>query len=124
MSDLLAAGELELDPQSTLSLPGDKHRQMLKRATAEHAYTIVGRIPFLNGKLDPGELQIMVQGDERLRRPFLVVVATGKPSEPRLAAARKLAAFLREPATQAWIAGFGQGKLDERALFFPVTLGR
>jgi tungstate transport system substrate-binding protein len=124
MSDLLAAGELELDPQSTLSLPGDKHRQMLKRATAEQAYTIVGRIPFLNGKLDPGELQIMVQGDERLRRTFLVVVATGKPTEPRLAAARKLAAFLREPATQAWIAGFGQGKLDEKPLFFPVTLSR
>src|SRR5215831_9033168 len=30
MSDLLAAGDLELDPQSTISLPGDKHRQMLK----------------------------------------------------------------------------------------------
>ena len=30
LGDLLAAGELELDPQSTISLPGDKHRQMLK----------------------------------------------------------------------------------------------
>ena len=124
MSDLLAAGDLELDPQKALSLPGDKHRQMLQRAAAEQAYTIVGRIPFLNGKLDPGDLQIMVQGDERLRRPYLVVVATGKLSEPRLAAARQLATFLREPATQEWIAGFGKGKLDEGPLFFSVTLRR
>ena len=31
LSDLLAAGELELDPQSTLSLPGDRHRQWAAR---------------------------------------------------------------------------------------------
>src|SRR5262249_40592627 len=95
IGDLLAAGELEVDPPTTISLPGDKHRQMLKRAAIEQAYTLVGRIPFLSGKLDTGELQIMVQGDERLRRPYLVVVAaSGDPQ--RLTAARRFAAFLRE----------------------------
>jgi tungstate transport system substrate-binding protein len=39
LSDLLAAGELELDPAATISLPGDRHRQMLKRAAAEQAAT-------------------------------------------------------------------------------------
>lgn len=123
LSDLLAAGELELDPQKAISVPGDKHRQMLVRAASEQAYTIVGRIPFLNGKVDHGGLEIMVQGDERLRRPYLVVVATGKADDPRIVAARRLAAFLREPATQAWIATFGKGKFDDRPLFFPVKTG-
>jgi tungstate transport system substrate-binding protein len=120
LGDLLAAGELELDPQATISTPGDKHRQMLKVAAAEQAYTIVGRIPFLNGKLETGELSIMVQGDERLRRPYLVVVAA-RPGDRR-EAARRFAAFLREPATQEFIAGFGRGKYDERPLLFPVTI--
>ncbi len=122
LSDLLAAGELELDPDRTVVLPGDRHRQMLVRAQAEEAYTLVGRIPFLNGKVDTGNLKIMVQGDSRLRRPYLVVVAAGKPDDPRLAAARRLAAFLRKGETQKWIAEFGRGKYDDQPLFFPVSV--
>jgi len=122
LSDLLAAGELELDPQSTLSVPTERHRQMLRRAEEERAYTIVGRIPFLNGKLETGTLQVLSQGDERLRRPYLVVVATGKADDLRLAAARRLAAFLREQPTQDWIATFGKGKYDDRPLLFPVVV--
>ena len=122
LGDLLAAGELELDPQTTLNVPTERHRQMLKRAEAEQAYTIVGRIPVLNGKLEAGTLQILSQGDERLRRPYLVVVATGKVDDPRLAAARRLAALLREKPTQDWIATFGKGKYDDRPLLFPVTV--
>jgi tungstate transport system substrate-binding protein len=124
LGDLLAAGELELDPGSTISLPGERHRQMLGRAAAEGAYTLVGRIPFVNGKLETGTLAIVVQGDERLRRPYVVIVAAGKPSDPRLAAARELAAFLRAPETQRWIASFGVGRYDERPLLFPVVLTR
>src|SRR5262245_35958302 len=67
LGDLLAAAGLELDSQATISIPSDKHRQMLHRAAEEVAYTIVGRIPFLSGKLDTNGLSIMVQGDERLR---------------------------------------------------------
>jgi len=124
LSDLLAAGELELDPQSTVSLPGERHRQMLTRAAEEQAYTLVGRIPFLNGKIDHGGMEVMVQGDVRLRRPYLVVVATGKADDPRLIAGRRLAVFLREPATQEWLASFGKGKFDDRPLFFPVKIAR
>jgi len=123
LGDLLTAGELELDPQATISLPGDRHRQMLKRAASEQAYTLVGRIPFLSGKLDTGELQIMVKSDPRLRRPYLVVVAA-KAGEQRQAPARRFAAFLREAATQKFIAGFGQGKFDESPLLFPVNVSR
>jgi tungstate transport system substrate-binding protein len=120
VGDLLAAGELELDLQTTISLPGERHRQMLQRAAHEQAYTLVGRIPFVSGKLDTAELQIMVQGDERLRRSYLVV--TRAKADSRREPARRFAAFLREPATQEFIAGFGKGKYDERPLLFPVKV--
>ena len=124
LGDLLTAAEVELDPALINTLKGDKQRQMLRRAASEGAYTLVGRTPFLNGKLDTGGLAVMVQGDVRLRRPYVVAVAAGKPDDPRLAATRQLAAFLREPATQDWIAGYGRGKYDDRPLFFPVTIPR
>jgi ABC-type tungstate transport system permease subunit len=122
LRDLLETGRLALDPEHTIVLPSDKHRESLQRAAAAGAYTLVGRIPFLNGKLPAADLQIMVQGDVRLRRPYLVVVAAGKADDPRLAAARQLAAWLREPATQKFIAAFGRGKYDDQPLFFPVVV--
>jgi hypothetical protein len=33
-----------------------------------------------------------------------------------------LAAYLRAPETQPWIAGFGRGRHDDQPLFFPVSL--
>jgi len=127
LGDLLAEGDVELDPACTISLVSDKHRQALVRARQEGAYTLIGRIPFLNGKVETGGLAVMVQGDKRLRRAYVVAVAVGhgaagKADSPRLAAARELAAFLREPATQAWIAGFGRGKYDAEPLFYPVEV--
>jgi tungstate transport system substrate-binding protein len=125
LRDLLAEGELELDPDHTVVLPSDRHRQMLIRAAEMEAYTIVGRIPFLNGKIDHEGLAVMVQGDVRLRRPYVVVVATADrvgAQQNRLA--RQLAAFLRREETQDWIAKFGIGEFDIHPLFFPVKIGR
>jgi len=122
LHDLLAAGNLELDPERVVSLPIDHQRTLLERAAAEGAYALVGRIPYRNGKIPDGGLTVMVEGDPRLRRPYLVVVrpAAGDPQRHRAAA--RLAAFLRAPETQAWLAGFGRGQLDERPLFFPVAV--
>lgn len=120
--DLLAAGELEFHPESTIYLPGERHRQMLQRAAAEQAYTIVGRIPFLNGKLERGDLVVMVQGDERLRRPYLVVT-TANQSSPAYEAARAFARFLRSSETQSFIAKYGSGRYDDQPLLFPIKTG-
>jgi tungstate transport system substrate-binding protein len=122
LHDLVQAEGLELDPERTIVLPTDKHRKMLARAAAEEAYTLVGRIPFLNGKVETGGLEIMVQGDPRFRRPYIVVAARGKTDDARVAAARELAAFLRDPETQKWLADFGRGKYDDHPLFFPVDV--
>ena len=67
---------------------------LLKKAAAEQAYTIVGRIPFLNGKITNEGLEIMVQGDPRLRRPYVVVVEyRGSEGPPRDAAERRAPLF-------------------------------
>ena len=62
-------------------------------------------------------MELMVQGDPLLRRPYLVEVSPKAPE-----AARELAAFLRSPETQAWISTWGKGKLDALPVFFPVTI--
>lgn len=125
LSDVLAAGKTEIDPAQLLSLPSDKHREMLKKAQDAGAYTLVGRIPYLNAKIEKHDMQIMVQGDPRLRRPYLVVVANvDNKADPRHAAAKQLAAFLRSTETQAWLTEFGRGKLDDQPLFFPVKMTR
>lgn len=123
LHDLLAEGDLALDPDVTISLPIDRHRQLLQRAAEEQAYTIVGRIPFLNGKIRNDGLEIMVKGDSRMRRPYLVVTRVlSKPPTREERAAQKLAQFLRLPETQSWIAEYGKGTYDDQPLFFPVTV--
>jgi tungstate transport system substrate-binding protein len=64
----------------------------------------------------------MVQGDPRLRRPYVVVVANhDRGSADQHAAAKALAAFLRSAPTQKWLADFGRGQLDDQPMFFPVA---
>ncbi len=122
LHDLLEAEQLELDSEHTLVRPEDRHRQMLMFAGQQRAYTIVGRIPFLSGKLPKQDLEILVQGDEKLRRPYLMAVAAGDASDPALAAAAHWARFVRSPSAQAFIAEYGRGRYDDRPLFFPVVV--
>lgn len=122
LHDLLEVEKLSLPEASMVPFAGADQRGMLARAAARGAYTLVGRIPFTNGKIARHSLEIMVQGDPRLRRPYLVEVARGPAGDARLAAARELAAFLRTPATQEWISVYGKGRFDDRPLFFPVTV--
>lgn len=98
-------------------------QDVLKIAAAKKAYTLVGRIPFRTGKLPNGGLTLMVTGDDRLKRPYLVAIANpAKFPGIHLAEAQALAHWLRSPDTQHWIATFGIGKIDNQPLFFPVTL--
>jgi tungstate transport system substrate-binding protein len=110
------AGGIDLSPSAVL-FTGDDQHQVLARAAELHAYTLVGRIPVLEGKLQAPGIEVMVKGDPRLRRPYLVEVATTAPP-----AARELAAFLRSPETQQWLASYGKGKYDDQPLFYPVTV--
>ncbi|HWO26568.1 MAG TPA: substrate-binding domain-containing protein [Kofleriaceae bacterium] len=117
LHDLREEGRLVLDREATLLFSEDNQHKVLERAAAAGAYTMVGRIPFLSKKLFAPGIELMVAGDPRLRRPYLVeVAATAGP------AARDLAAFLRQREVQALLATFGKGKYDDQPLFFPVVV--
>ena len=62
-------------------------------------------------------IELMVRGDPRLRRPYLVATTPNAP-----AAARDLATWLRGADTQAWIGTFGKGRYDDASLFFSVEV--
>jgi hypothetical protein len=101
----------------------DQQRTVLKVAGDKHAYTLVGRIPFRTGRLPNNGLIEMVQGDPRLRRPYLVAVTNPQwMPGAHIDSARRFAAWLRTPPTQSWIAHFGTGTPDDGPVFFPVTL--
>ena len=105
------------DRESTILFDSDNQHEVLAKAAASGAYTMVGRIPFKSGKLKAAGVELMVEGDPRLRRPYLVELSpTASP------AARDLAAYLRSTDTQHWIATWGVGKLDDQPVFFPVTV--
>jgi tungstate transport system substrate-binding protein len=120
---IIDLNQIVLDPAQTMVLFDDKQRDVLTIAGQKHAYTLVGRIPFRTGRLPNNGLELMVQDDPRLRRPYIVAVANPAViPDVHLAEARQFAKYLRLPETQKWIAGYGKGLIDDRPLFFPVEL--
>ena len=117
LRDLQEAGHVALDPGATVLFADDNQHRVVERAAALAAYTIVGRIPWITGKLRAAGIELLVQGDPRLRRPYLVEVSAAAPP-----AALDLADYLRSPEVQQWIATFGRGKFDDQPLFFPVSV--
>lgn len=121
LNRLLAESGVQWKPGIWTVNTDESERRVLTVAARNHAYTLVGRIPFLDGKMERAGLDLMVQGDPRLRRPYVVVVANPERwPHSNIVGARALARFLRRSDTQAWLAEFGRGKLDDRPLFFPV----
>jgi len=114
---------IQLDPAKTSVLFDDQQRSVLKVAGDKKAYTLVGRIPFRIGRLPNNGLELMVQGDPRLRRPYMVAVANPERIPGvRYSEARRFANYLRKPQTQAWIEQYGKGQIDDQPLFFPVEV--
>jgi tungstate transport system substrate-binding protein len=82
----------------------------LKYAQQRGAYVITGRIPVKDGKLAATDMQIMVEGDPVMRRPFIVMEANPKRfPQANAAGAHALEEFLLSPETQAFIDTFGVG---------------
>lgn len=117
LHDLENAADTKLPGESVRAFDGENQHQILAKAAEIGAYTFVGRIPMLTGKLRHDGIEIMVRGDGRLRRPYMVTTAKNAPD-----AARELADFLRAPETQEFIATYGKGTYDDASLFFPVSV--
>ena len=94
---------------------------ILQFARTNNAYVIVGYIPARLGKMNPAGMEILVQGDAAMRRPFIVMEANPKKfPEANHAGARALADFLLSPKIQSFLAEFGQKTTGRGPLFHPV----
>lgn len=123
LRDVLRGTRVRLDESQVVFSPEERKQMVLRLAEQKHGYTLVGRIPFLDGKMPNSGLAMMVQGDPRLRRPYLVaVVNPQRVPSARVEAARRLASYLRSAKTQQWLLHYGVGQLDSRPLFFPVDV--
>ena len=120
--DVTQANGIELPAATTSFLLDDHQRRVFAVASERKAYTLIARIPFRSGKLVKSGLTAMLEGDPKLRRPYVLAVADpAKVPGAHVAEARRLAEFLRSPETQAWAADYGKGLAGDGPLFFPVT---
>ena len=94
---------------------------ILQFARTNNAYVIVGYIPARLGKMNAAGMEILVQGDPAMRRPFIVMEANPKKfPNANHAGARALSDFLLSPRVQTFLAEFGQKTTGRGPLFHPV----
>ncbi|MFW6108331.1 MAG: hypothetical protein ACOC8D_00815 [bacterium] len=97
-----------------------KHNILLF-AQRHDAYVVVGRMPVLFGKMPRGEMEIMVEADPRMRRPYIVMEANpARLPEANHKGARALSDFLLSPETQKFLLTFRAEEFGEIPLFHPV----
>jgi tungstate transport system substrate-binding protein len=94
---------------------------ILQFARTNDAYVVVGYIPARLGKMNPAGMEILVQGDLAMRRPFIVMEANPKKfPDANFAGARALSDFLLSRRVQDFLAEFGQKTTGRGPLFHPV----
>src|SRR5215471_800370 len=94
---------------------------ILQFARTNNAYVIVGYIPARLGKMNASGMEILVQGDLAMRRPFIVMEANPeKFPHANNAGARALSDFLLSPRVQNFLAEFGRKTTGRGPLFHPV----
>jgi len=109
------AGEWVLKDESSSSTG------LLDFAAKHHAYAICGRIPVLWGKIPSSGLEVMVEGDPEMRRPFVVIEANPeKFPQADLAGARLLSDYLVGPQGQDFLRRFQPSQTGDLPAFYPL----
>ena len=95
---------------------------ILQFARTHNAYVIVGYMPVQFGKMNAEGMEVLVQGDPAMRRPYIVMEANPKKfPNTNQAGARALSDFLLSPKVQTFLTEFGRKTTNGRGpLFFPV----
>jgi len=94
---------------------------ILQFARTNNAYVVVGHIPAQMGKMPAQGMEILVQGDPIMRRPYIVMEANPKKfPDVNYAGAKALADFLLSPKVQNFLLEFGTQTNGPGPLFFPV----
>ena len=91
-------------------------------ASQRHAYVIAGRIPILFGKIASQGMDIMVQGDPEMQRPFVVIEANpANHPAGNHEGARKLADYLTSPRGQTELQILAARPNNGAPIFYPIT---
>lgn len=112
-----------LEPQGDWVLKDESRirQEVVTFAEKHHAYVIVGRIPVLKGKMESGSMQILVEGDPDMRRPFVVMIASAKRfPKANVAGAQALADYLTSEKGQQFLKDFAAKQPDGVPLFYPI----
>jgi tungstate transport system substrate-binding protein len=98
------------------------HLDILNFAGNKHAYVIVGRMPVVFEKLKATGVEILVDGDPAMRRPYVVMEANpNRFPKANTAGARALADFLLSEKVQQYLANNPANQRGNTPLFFPVS---
>lgn len=93
-----------VQPRSTWVIPDEVPvpQQILAYAAARRAYVVAGHIPFRFGKIAGERMRVMVRGDPRMRRLYVMLEPGPRhPAGPQArAAARRVADWLVSPEGQ------------------------
>jgi len=96
--------------------------EVIEFAREKQAYVVLGRIPVINGKMPSDGMEILVEGDPIMRRPFVVMEANPQKSpQANVNGARALADYLLSDKVQNFLMRFGTNSPGGRPLFFPVS---
>jgi tungstate transport system substrate-binding protein len=94
---------------------------ILQFARTNDAYVVVGYIPAQMGKMPAGGMEILVQGDPVMRRPFIVMETNPKKiPQVNSTGARALSDFLLSQKVQHFLLEFGRQTNGPGPLFYPV----
>ena len=112
-----------IEPQGDWVIPDESkdHLDLLRFAGEHNAYAICGRHPVILGKLPSEGMEIMVEQDPLMRRPYVVMEANpALVPDANTAGARALADFLLSEKIQAFLLEYGKENLGDNA-FDPVA---
>lgn len=100
----------------------DTHLDLLRFAEFHNAYIIVGRVPVVLGKLPSGNMEIMVEGDPLMRRPYIVMEANPlKCPDANFKGARALSDFLVSEKVQKLLLSHGKELCGGVIPFYPIA---
>jgi tungstate transport system substrate-binding protein len=113
-----------IDPQGDWVLKDESkiRQEVVTFAEKHHAYVIVGRIPVLKGKMESGSMQILVEGDPEMRRPFVVMIANAERfPKANVRDAQALADYLTSEKGQQFLKDYAAKQPDGVPLFYPIA---
>jgi tungstate transport system substrate-binding protein len=100
----------------------DSSEEVVEFARKKQAYVVLGRIPVIQGVFMAEGMDILVQGDSDMRRPFIVMEANPKKfPNANITGAQALADYLLSPKTQEFLLQFGTNMPGGMPLFYPVN---